>query len=261
MTALLFLWMLFLGTVYGGYLGVLVYRLPRGFNLWTSTSMCPKCGSTLRWLDNLPIIGYVLVGGRCRFCRVPISRQYLFLELASAATIAALFLKFRFFMDEPKTLDSAVMLTLWYGFYLLILLVIVCIQRGNRQPPLGFLLIAVIIGVLGTIIPEHWLLPQCLPEVWHTSQRFYLVTLIAVSTVYSIGIVLLICCLSHHLWDAAPFHTDLIVMLISFLFFGWLAALFLLIIGGVIRFSYRGEFPLFSIIVLIGSLVWVLAVC
>lgn len=73
------------GSCVGSFLNVIIYRWPRDLllrrPLW---SFCPRCGTTLRWCDNIPVLGYVFLGGRCRYCRGPISLQYPLVELATA---------------------------------------------------------------------------------------------------------------------------------------------------------------------------------
>jgi leader peptidase (prepilin peptidase)/N-methyltransferase len=72
------------GAVIGSFLNVVIYRLPRGQSLVTPPSRCPSCGSRLAWYDNVPIAGWLLLGGRCRRCRAPISVQYPVVELVTA---------------------------------------------------------------------------------------------------------------------------------------------------------------------------------
>ena len=73
------------GACVGSFLNVVIYRWPRDLSLrrplW---SFCPHCRSTLHWKDNIPVIGYVLLRARCRYCRAPISLQYPLVELATA---------------------------------------------------------------------------------------------------------------------------------------------------------------------------------
>src|SRR5690606_4333428 len=75
----LFVWLV--GLAVGSFLNVVVYRLPRDLSVsqprW---SFCPACGTTLRWHENLPLVGWLIVGGRCRTCRTPISPQYPLVE-------------------------------------------------------------------------------------------------------------------------------------------------------------------------------------
>lgn len=81
-TALLF-WSAF-GGICGSFINVLVYRLPRGLNVVTPPSACPACGTKLAWFDNIPVFGWLFLGGRCRYCRTPISAEYPFVEFVMA---------------------------------------------------------------------------------------------------------------------------------------------------------------------------------
>jgi leader peptidase (prepilin peptidase)/N-methyltransferase len=61
-----------------------IYRLPLGQSIVSPPSRCPRCGYRLKWYDNLPIFGWLLLGGRCRNCKNPISIQYPLVELITA---------------------------------------------------------------------------------------------------------------------------------------------------------------------------------
>ncbi|HHU79868.1 MAG TPA: prepilin peptidase [Acholeplasmataceae bacterium] len=54
------------GAVIGSFLNVVIYRLPKGMSLSFPSSHCPKCEFKLRWYDNIPIISYIMLKGRCR---------------------------------------------------------------------------------------------------------------------------------------------------------------------------------------------------
>lgn len=85
MTPLLWLMLAGLfGACIGSFLNVVIYRLPLGQSIVSPPSQCPKCGYQLRWYDNVPIIGWMLLGGRCRKCRNAISIQYPIVELITA---------------------------------------------------------------------------------------------------------------------------------------------------------------------------------
>jgi prepilin signal peptidase PulO-like enzyme (type II secretory pathway) len=77
-----------MGATVGSFLNVVVYRLPLGKNLAYPGSFCPKCGHPIRLQDNIPILSWLALGGRCRDCKGKISPRYFFVEL----TVAALFL-------------------------------------------------------------------------------------------------------------------------------------------------------------------------
>ncbi|MEO8077243.1 MAG: prepilin peptidase [Acidobacteriota bacterium] len=74
-----------LGLAIGSFLNVCIHRIPREQSLSHPPSRCPSCGYSLRWFDNLPVVSYAAIGGRCRKCRVRISPRYPAVELATAA--------------------------------------------------------------------------------------------------------------------------------------------------------------------------------
>ncbi|HLI76314.1 MAG TPA: prepilin peptidase [Acidobacteriaceae bacterium] len=73
-----------LGLLLGSFLNVAIYRLPRGESLASPRSHCPACGETIRWYDNIPLLSWILLRGRCRHCHAPISWRYPAVELATA---------------------------------------------------------------------------------------------------------------------------------------------------------------------------------
>ena len=73
-----------MGACVGSFLNVVIYRLPLGQSLVTPPSRCPKCGYRLKFYDNIPILGWLLLGGRCRECKNKISIQYPIVELITA---------------------------------------------------------------------------------------------------------------------------------------------------------------------------------
>ena len=82
------------GLVVGSYLNVVVHRLPRGLSTVTPSSSCPHCGASVRAFDNIPVLSYVLLGGRCRSCRGRISPRYPLVELATAGLFVGCALTF-----------------------------------------------------------------------------------------------------------------------------------------------------------------------
>lgn len=72
------------GLCVGSFLNVVIYRLPNGMNLSRPASHCPKCNYTLKWYDNVPLLSYLFLGGRCRNCRTKISPRYVLVELGNA---------------------------------------------------------------------------------------------------------------------------------------------------------------------------------
>jgi len=72
------------GAIFGSFLNVCILRLPAEQSVVRPPSRCPKCGYELRWYDNVPIVSWLLLGGKCRSCRTPISIQYPLIELVTA---------------------------------------------------------------------------------------------------------------------------------------------------------------------------------
>ena len=72
-----------LGLAVGSFLNVCVHRIPLGQSLSHPPSRCPSCGHALRWLDNVPVVSYAVLGGKCRQCRAPISIRYPAIEAAT----------------------------------------------------------------------------------------------------------------------------------------------------------------------------------
>src|SRR5262245_4117235 len=76
------------GLMVGSFLNVCIYRLPLAESIVWPGSRCTSCGRTLSWFDNIPVVSYVAVGGRCRTCRAPISIVYPLVELSTAMAFA-----------------------------------------------------------------------------------------------------------------------------------------------------------------------------
>jgi leader peptidase (prepilin peptidase)/N-methyltransferase len=80
-----------LGAMIGSFLNVVIHRLPREESIVFPNSRCPSCGTAIRPYDNIPVISYAVLRGRCRACRAPISARYPAVELLVAALFALVF--------------------------------------------------------------------------------------------------------------------------------------------------------------------------
>ncbi|MCK5145895.1 prepilin peptidase [bacterium] len=83
-----------LGLLFGSFFNVVIHRLPKKQSLSKPGSHCPQCGSAVRWVDNVPILSYIILAGRCRVCRVHIPFRYPLVEALTALGFVALYLKF-----------------------------------------------------------------------------------------------------------------------------------------------------------------------
>jgi leader peptidase (prepilin peptidase) / N-methyltransferase len=83
-----------LGAVVGSFLNVVIIRVPLGESLVHPPSRCPHCGHAVRFYDNIPILSYFLLGGKCRDCRDPISFRYPLIEAITAGLSVGLYFTF-----------------------------------------------------------------------------------------------------------------------------------------------------------------------
>ena len=78
-----YLFVIILGGLWGSFANVCIYRLPLDKGVVSGRSYCPKCKKQITWKDNIPIISYFLLNGKCRKCKKPISSQYALVEFLS----------------------------------------------------------------------------------------------------------------------------------------------------------------------------------
>jgi len=81
------------GAIIGSFLNVCIARLPDGRSVVSPPSHCPKCQTYLSWYENVPILSYLVLGGRCRTCKIRISPIYPAVEVLTGALAVALFLR------------------------------------------------------------------------------------------------------------------------------------------------------------------------
>lgn len=108
MTGLFIIWIGVLGLMIGSFLNVVIGRLPAGESIVSPGSRCPGCRRPIRWFDNIPVVSYLVLGGKCRACGQPISVRY---PLVEAATGAAFMLQAFVFADDPLLLVQRLVFT------------------------------------------------------------------------------------------------------------------------------------------------------
>ena len=90
MTALLLALLAVVGLAVGSFLNVVVWRVPRGESVVTPASHCPACDAAVRSRDNVPVVSWLLLRGRCRDCRTPIAARYPLVEASTALVFVVL---------------------------------------------------------------------------------------------------------------------------------------------------------------------------
>lgn len=83
-----------IGSAAGSFLNVVIYRVPRGRSIVFPNSACPECEAPIKPYDNIPILGWILLGGKCRSCKQPISPRYPAIELLTAILFVVCFWRF-----------------------------------------------------------------------------------------------------------------------------------------------------------------------
>ncbi len=87
------------GALIGSFLNVCIYRIPKEKSIVTPSSKCPSCGTPIRFYDNIPILSYLILRGRCRSCKAKFSARYPVVEFINAALYIVVLN--RFGIDSP----------------------------------------------------------------------------------------------------------------------------------------------------------------
>lgn len=124
---------LLVGLIFGSFLNVCISRLPQGESVVYPRSRCPQCGAAIRWYDNIPVLSWLLLRGRCRDCKEPISLRYPLVELAVGFWFATVVL---YCLDVSATGMYVHYSSEWYASLIL---------TGIGVASLGFLLIGLMV--------------------------------------------------------------------------------------------------------------------
>lgn len=131
------------GLLFGSFGNVLIWRVPRGESIVAPPSHCPRCGHDVRWYDNIPVISWLVLRGRCRDCGEPISPRYPVIELASGILWALAGWRWGF------TLASVAGALF---FYLLLVLSVIDIDTHRLPTPIVVALAAV--GAVAALLSQ-----------------------------------------------------------------------------------------------------------
>lgn len=123
------------GSLWGSFANVCIFRLPLNLSLVSPASRCPNCHQTIAWFDNLPLISFACLGGKCRYCRQSISWQYPIIELFSVGLVLLTF--WRFVWLEKTSVPIALQFgrLIAYGHFGIILLVLSAIDLKHFLIP------------------------------------------------------------------------------------------------------------------------------
>ena len=146
-----------LGLALGSFLNVCIYRLPRGLSVVRPRSACPACGAAISARDNIPVLSWILLGGRCRNCKARISPRYAVVELLTALLFLVCYHTF-----------GPTLATLKYSVFGLLLLGLIFADAETKLLPDKLTLPGMALGfVFSLFIPVDgfvaWLLPGLVP--------------------------------------------------------------------------------------------------
>jgi leader peptidase (prepilin peptidase) / N-methyltransferase len=132
------------GLVIGSFDNVAIYRIPEGKSLWAPRSFCPGCGTTIAWYDNIPLLSYLILRGRCRHCGMHISPRYPLVELLSGLLFFAVFARVGF-QWEAELLPYLFMVTV------LIIVAAIDLERQIIPNKVMYLAIPVALAAMGMV--------------------------------------------------------------------------------------------------------------
>ena len=136
-----------LGLCVGSFLNVLIYRVPNEMSIIKPNSHCPNCKKMLKWWHNIPVFSWLCLGGRCAYCRAPISPRYIFVELLNMVlwlACALVFWKLNIVLSIAMMVACSV------------LIVIALIDFEHKFIPDRFQIALLILGILCTIFDPVW---------------------------------------------------------------------------------------------------------
>jgi leader peptidase (prepilin peptidase)/N-methyltransferase len=155
-----------LGAILGSFFNVVAYRLPRGESLSRPRSRCPRCETPIRPYDNIPVLSWLALRGRCRTCLTRISVRYPLVEGATAALCALVVL--------DKGIDDA-----WLGLALVLLLVpVTLIDLDHRIIPNKLMLVGAVVAPAILLLTDPGGLPEHLIAA-ASAGGFFLVAVLA----------------------------------------------------------------------------------
>lgn len=136
-----------LGCLVGSFLNVCIYRIPIGKSVVSPGSSCPGCGALIRWYQNVPILSWVFLGGKCAGCKASISVRYPMVEALNGLLYVLAFLQF------GLTLETVV-----YWLFLSLLVVITFIDLDHQLIPNVLSLPGIVFGLLFAlfVLPVGW---------------------------------------------------------------------------------------------------------
>ncbi len=160
------IWFVFIfafGCCIGSFLNVVIYRLPRDKSLITPPSACPACGKHIRFYDNIPLVSWLLLGRKCRYCKALVSPRYFVIELLTGLLFLGLFILY--FRTDLRTGTPSFLQGGWFIYLLHIILLAAFIAASAIDLelwviPLSICWFATAVGLLGSALGGYIIGPD-----------------------------------------------------------------------------------------------------
>ena len=140
-----------LGLSVGSFLNVLIWRLPNNESIIRPRSRCPKCKNLLRWYHNIPVLSWLVLRGKCAFCRTRVSPVYPVVELLCAGLFLAFFWRY-----------GASLVTIGFWYFSATLLAILFIDWRHQIIPNTLSYPLVVAGLLVSLVSSHLTITESL---------------------------------------------------------------------------------------------------
>ena len=148
---LLFIFAGILGLAIGSFLNVVIYRVPAGRSIVVPASACPTCGSSIRTYDNVPVLSWLVLRGKCRECAAPISVRYPLVELGTGlffVTVAGLFAPTILAAPDTRSIVSGLLVLVAFLFLAAVSVALALIDIDVHKLPNAIVLPAYAVGAV-----------------------------------------------------------------------------------------------------------------
>ena len=144
------------GSIFASFGNMLMYRLANDKPIIKdSRSYCPKCGHQIAWYDNIPLISFLVLGGKCRHCKEPISKRYFFVELYGGISFVVIYFLYvclyptKSFELSTNYIDFINAIT--YAFTLLFLLISAYVDKKKMEVPISMMVTMLVFSLINFV--------------------------------------------------------------------------------------------------------------
>ncbi len=145
-----------IGLCVGSFLNVCIYRLPKEMSIIKPASHCPSCNKKIAIYDNIPVLSYIILLGKCRNCRERIAIHYPIVEILTAVLFAMIYSQFNFTIDF-----------FMFMFFFCILIMVAFIDLKYHAIPAYLCFIGLIVGLVVQLIKSFWMVNNYMGNVRH----------------------------------------------------------------------------------------------